>query len=54
VSLGEECRAVSWCSGVGVDVLTAGGGGSGTRCVCGGGGVEEGGVLQPLLVSAMA
>jgi hypothetical protein len=31
-----------------------GGGGSGARCAWGGGGVEAGGVLQPLFVSAMA
>jgi hypothetical protein len=31
-----------------------GGGGSGARCACGVGGVEAGGVLQLLFVSAMA
>jgi len=52
--LGEGCSAVSCCGDVEGGVLMGGGGGSGARCACGVGGVETGGVLQLLFVSAMA
>ena len=45
---------MSCCGDVEGGVLMGGGGGSGARCACGVGGVEAGGVLQLLFVSAMA